>query len=108
MTVTKHKEGRFLDKFKKAFNNRRVFVRVLAQRRIEVDLHELFGKSGEVEEAYFIPESELIQANNYTIIGYVLFKKESVAKALIRLGFIQLDFSSKILIKQIEDRHQSD
>lgn len=99
LAITKHKEGRSLNQFKKSFNNRRVFIRVLAQRRIEVDLWDLFTAYGEVEEAYFIPESELIQPNNYTIIGYVLFKRELAAKELIQQGCILLDGSSKILIK---------
>lgn len=102
LTITEHKNSQSLQRFKQTFNSRRIFVRVLARSQIAVDLWDLFSRFGEVEQAYFIPESELIQPNNYTIIGYVLFRDVSVVNSLVQLGSIQLDASSKLLIKTIE------
>lgn len=38
LTITPHVEGNKLNKFKKTFNQRRVFVRVLAYEKVVIDL----------------------------------------------------------------------
>lgn len=76
----------------------------MAKEKIRVNLWHIFSEHGEIEEAYFIPESEVQKPITYTIIGYVLFKTEALADQVIALGKIELDQTSSILIKKIEDK----
>jgi hypothetical protein len=46
----------------------------------------------------------VLKASSYTIIGYVLFKSEALADQAIALGKIELDQTSTILIKKIEEK----
>jgi hypothetical protein len=103
LTIKRHSEGKDLTKFKETFDNRRVFVRVLSKRKVSVDLYSLFSGFGDIEDAYFISKSELIEKNNYTIIGYVLFEQVQHAQQVIRQGCLELD-GFKLLMKPIENK----
>lgn len=90
-------EGASLTRFKKDYDQRRLFVRIRAPEKIRPDLFSIFSQYGQVENTNLVMESEIIEKAHYTIIGFVLFSEESVVQTLAQRRRMEFDNFSLIL-----------
>ena len=71
-------DGSKLQSLKEDYNNRRLFVRIRAKREVRPDLHSIFSHYGGIEKVQLLEESRILEKDQFTMIGFVLFLDPAV------------------------------
>lgn len=103
LAIKPHKKGQKLDKMKQDLDERRIFVRIVSRKPIQINVEQYFSRFGPVESAYKLDTTEKCQKGLYNVISYVLFKEKQNAQLLLRLKKLN-DGECEFLIKKVQDK----
>lgn len=98
--------GDSLAKIKQDYDLKRLFIRIRAKTFVNPDLFGYFSQFGSVEKVQLLLESEIITSEEYTIMGFVIFKDVNVAQQLSKNNRVLFDDFTLVInkIKRFDDR----